>query len=68
MFRIYAHVYLSHIDHIRHVEAHLNDAFKHFYLFVKHYDLMNKQDMAPLHRMIDRIEEQLLDDGEHSGE
>ncbi len=58
MFRIFAHIYISHIDRIREldVEAHLNSSFKHFYFFVKEHHLVNMQDMAPLDNVIERIE------------
>jgi hypothetical protein len=41
------------------MEAHLNTAFKHFYLFVKEFDLVDKKEMAPLHHIIDKFEIQL---------
>ncbi len=66
MFRIFAHTFLSHIKEIQQldVEAHLNSAFKHFYLFVKEHKLMNVQDMAPLQHVIDKIEKTMREEDE----
>jgi MOB kinase activator 1 len=41
------------------VQAHFNSSFKHFYLFIKEFDLVSKSDMAPLQHLIDKIERQL---------
>ncbi len=41
------------------VEAHLNTGFKHFYLFVKEFDLVDDKEMEPLQDHIDRIHQQL---------
>ena len=43
------------------VEAHVNSAFKHFYLFIREFDLVDKADMAPLQHMIDKINKQVGD-------
>jgi len=61
LFRIYAHTFYSHTQQIIDlgVEAHLNSAFKHFYLFIKEFGLVSKQDLAPLQHLIDKIEKQL---------
>lgn len=54
LFRVYAHVYYSHFAKIRdlHEEAHLNTAFKHFMLFVWEFDLIPKEELAPLHDLL----------------
>jgi MOB kinase activator 1 len=61
LFRIYAHIYYSHAQEIIDlgVEAHLNTAFKHFYLFIQEFDLVDPKEMAPLHHLIDKINNQL---------
>jgi MOB kinase activator 1 len=41
------------------VEAHVNSAFKHFYLFIREFELVEKADMAPLQHLIDKIEKQV---------
>lgn len=48
LFRIYAHIYYSHAQEVVDlgVEAHLNTAFKHFYLFIKEFDLVETKEMA----------------------
>jgi len=61
LFRIYAHIYYSHAQEIIDlgVEAHLNTAFKHFFLFIQEFDLVDPKEMAPLHHLIDKINNQL---------
>lgn len=61
LFRIYAHIYYSHAQEIVElgVEAHLNTAFKHFYLFIREFDLVEPKEMAPLQHLIDNILGQL---------
>jgi hypothetical protein len=39
------------------VEAHLNTAFKHFYLFIREFDLVQMKDMEPLKEAIAKINE-----------
>uniref|UniRef100_A0A0A9VWZ0 MOB kinase activator 3A n=1 Tax=Lygus hesperus TaxID=30085 RepID=A0A0A9VWZ0_LYGHE len=41
-FRVYAHIYHHHIQHIQNLgaEAHLNSCFKHFIYFVLEFQLM----------------------------
>jgi len=58
LFRIYAHTYYSHSQEIVNlgVEAHLNSSFKHFYLFIKEFQLVDPQELAPLQDRIDQIE------------
>ena len=41
------------------MEAHLNTAFKHFYLFVKEFDLIETNEMAPLKTLIEKFEQQM---------
>jgi MOB kinase activator 1 len=61
LFRIYAHIYYSHAQEIVDlgVEAHLNTAFKHFYLFIKEFDLVDPKEMAPMQHHIDKINQKL---------
>jgi len=73
LFRIYAHIYYSHVKEIIDlgVEAHLNTAFKHFYLFIKEFDLVEKKEMAPLSDLIARIDgsaEEIFEDEEEDDE
>eukprot|EP01133_Synstelium_polycarpum_P005929 gene5929-6868_t len=57
LFRVYAHIYYSHMDRVGPlgVEAHLNTCFRHFYLFIKEFNLVDKKEMAPLQHLIDKI-------------
>ncbi|KAI5453049.1 Mitotic exit network component [Naganishia albida] len=50
LFRVYAHIYYEHFDQIcaLGIEAHLNTNYRHFYLFVTEFNLVDKKDMAPL--------------------
>jgi MOB kinase activator 1 len=40
-------------------EAHLNTSFKHFYLFVHEFDLVDKKELVPMQFHIDKITEKL---------
>ncbi|RWR75178.1 MOB kinase activator-like protein 1A [Cinnamomum micranthum f. kanehirae] len=57
MFRVYAHIYHSHFQKIVHLkeEAHLNTCFKHFILFSREFQLIGKEELAPLHEFIESI-------------
>jgi len=61
LFRIYAHIYYSHAQEIVDlgVEAHLNTAFKHFFLFIQEFDLVDPKEMAPMQYHIDKINAKL---------
>ncbi|KAJ9092907.1 hypothetical protein QFC21_006619 [Naganishia friedmannii] len=50
LFRVYAHIYYEHFDQIcaLGIEAHLNTNYRHFYLFVTEFNLVDQKDMAPL--------------------
>eukprot|EP01012_Entosiphon_sulcatum_P008678 TRINITY_DN14761_c0_g1_i1.p1 TRINITY_DN14761_c0_g1~~TRINITY_DN14761_c0_g1_i1.p1 ORF type:complete len:226 (-),score=57.07 TRINITY_DN14761_c0_g1_i1:58-735(-) len=54
LFRVYAHVYYSHFEKILELgeEAHLNTAFKHFFIFCHEFDLLDAQEIAPLRELI----------------
>jgi len=56
-FRVYAHVYHSHIKKIMSIgaEAHLNTCFKHFIFFVLEFQLVDEKEMAPLADLIARV-------------
>eukprot|EP00735_Rhodelphis_limneticus_P004333 TRINITY_DN1590_c0_g1::TRINITY_DN1590_c0_g1_i1::g.28218::m.28218 TRINITY_DN1590_c0_g1::TRINITY_DN1590_c0_g1_i1::g.28218 ORF type:complete len:221 (+),score=41.06,sp/Q9FHI1/MOB1A_ARATH/55.66/3e-79,Mob1_phocein/PF03637.12/1.4e-74 TRINITY_DN1590_c0_g1_i1:121-783(+) len=55
LFRVYAHIYVHHFDHIVELgaEAHLNTCFKHFFFFVKTFDLVKPDQLEPLRHIID---------------
>jgi len=61
LFRIYAHIYYSHAKEIIELgeEPHLNTAFKHFYLFIKEFDLVDPKEMAPMQYHIEKINAKL---------
>ncbi|KAG8821324.1 Mitotic exit network component [Serendipita sp. 401] len=50
LFRIYGHLYSNHFDQIcaLGIEAHLNTSYRHFYLFITEFDLVDKKELAPL--------------------
>lgn len=50
LFRIYGHLYSSHFDQIcaLGIEAHLNTSYRHFYLFITEFDLIDKKELVPL--------------------
>lgn len=57
LFRVYAHIYSNHFDHIcaLGIEAHLNTSYRHFFLFVNEFDLVDKKELAPLDELNDAI-------------
>ncbi|KAH8080198.1 Mob1/phocein [Filobasidium floriforme] len=57
LFRVYAHIYYEHFDQIcaLGIEAHLNTNYRHFYLFVTEFNLVEKRDMIPLAEFNDTI-------------
>ena len=57
LFRVYAHVYLSHFPRIVELgaEAHLNTCFKHFIYFVQEFKLIDPQELEPLKPHIDSL-------------
>lgn len=54
LFRVYAHIYFHHWESIRAIgaDAHLNTCFKQFIFFVKHFDLVPEEELAPLAELI----------------
>ncbi|CAG8726277.1 12158_t:CDS:2, partial [Acaulospora morrowiae] len=54
LFRVYAHIYLSHFSVITALgeEAHLNTSFKHFIYFVQEFQLIEKKELQPLSELI----------------
>mmetsp|Transcript_5868 Transcript_5868/g.22267 ORF Transcript_5868/g.22267 Transcript_5868/m.22267 type:complete len:217 (-) Transcript_5868:277-927(-) len=57
LFRVYAHVYYSHFDEVKQLglEKHLNTAFRHFMLVVEEFQLIDKKDLKPLERTIEKL-------------
>lgn len=57
LFRLYSHLYYTHFERIQKIgaEAHLNTCFKHFIFFVHEFDLIDKKELAPLKRLIDKL-------------
>ena len=57
MFRVFVHVYIHHFDRLTalRAEAHGNTLFKHFYYFVKEFQLVDEKEFAPLVDLIDKI-------------
>ena len=60
MFRVFVHVYIHHFDRILELstlkaEAHGNTLFRHFYFFVKEFQLIEDKELEPLKELIERI-------------
>ncbi|PPQ71787.1 hypothetical protein CVT26_007621 [Gymnopilus dilepis] len=57
LFRVYAHIYSNHFDHIcaLGIEAHLNTSYRHFFLFVHEFDLIDRKELAPLDELNEAI-------------
>eukprot|EP00753_Platysulcus_tardus_P015233 PLAT493.2.p1 GENE.PLAT493.2~~PLAT493.2.p1 ORF type:complete len:230 (+),score=68.54 PLAT493.2:32-691(+) len=57
LFRVYAHIYFSHFEHVVGLgaEAHLNTCFKHFIYFVREFNLVASKEQAPLAELIENL-------------
>mmetsp|Transcript_12149 Transcript_12149/g.25663 ORF Transcript_12149/g.25663 Transcript_12149/m.25663 type:complete len:243 (+) Transcript_12149:88-816(+) len=57
LFRVYAHIYMMHFPAMQEMgaEPHVNTCFRHFMLFVREFDLIDKQELAPLNDLIQSI-------------
>ncbi|XP_071450139.1 MOB kinase activator-like 3 isoform X2 [Hetaerina americana] len=57
LFRVFVHVYIHHFDRIVAIgaEAHVNTCYKHFYYFVREFDLVSPKELEPLAEMTSRI-------------
>lgn len=57
LFRVYAHMYVQHFASMQEIgaEPHLNTCFRHFMLFVREFDLIESQELAPLRELVDKI-------------
>lgn len=57
LFRVYAHIYYQHFQDVEALkeEAHLNTSFKHFILFVQEFNLIEANELQPLHELIDKL-------------
>jgi len=57
LFRVYAHIYYSHMPRIRDIgsEIQLHTCFKHFYYFVTEFGLVKLTSMEPLQGLINEL-------------
>jgi MOB kinase activator 1 len=57
LFRIYAHLYSNHFDQIcaLGIEAHLNTSYRHFFLFITEFSLIDPKELVPLEELNDAI-------------
>jgi hypothetical protein len=60
MFRVYAHIYNHHWEVIQRADAsnHFCVCFKHFYFFIKEFDLVERADLVPMKDMTDRFDKE----------
>jgi len=66
-FRIYAHIYIHHFRVFQDngCEAHLNCVYKQFLFFVKEFDLVSDEDMAPLYELNIKFLQQHCEENPH---
>ncbi len=59
LFRVYAHIYHTHFQHIMNLRAeyHLNTCFKHFIYFIDQFNLVDQKELAPLAELIQQFKE-----------
>lgn len=57
MFRVYAHIYYNHLEHITKAGAkeHLDKCFKHFYYFIDEFKLVGEKELSPLEPLINQL-------------
>ncbi|PSK80004.1 hypothetical protein CJJ07_000067 [Candidozyma auris] len=57
LLRIYAHIYCHHFHEISELglQSHLNTSLKHYVLFSKEFELINKKDYGPLEDLINTM-------------
>ena len=57
MLRVFVHVYIHHFDRLTELEAeaHSNTLFKHYYYFVKEFQLVDEKEFEPLKELIAKI-------------
>jgi len=60
LFRVYGHIYYNHFRDFsaKNIEPYLNTSFKHIYLFVVYYRLVEDKDMDPLKAVIDNLNDE----------
>ncbi|CAH0383638.1 unnamed protein product [Bemisia tabaci] len=53
LFRVFVHVYIHHFDRIVSIgaEPHVNTCYKHFYYFIREFDLVSSKELEPLKEM-----------------
>ncbi|CAA0403868.1 unnamed protein product [Arabidopsis thaliana] len=57
LFRVYAHIYHSHFPKIvtLNEQAHLNTCFHRYLLFVSEFQLVDKEEMVPIQKLVETI-------------
>mmetsp|Transcript_4027 Transcript_4027/g.5993 ORF Transcript_4027/g.5993 Transcript_4027/m.5993 type:complete len:238 (+) Transcript_4027:2-715(+) len=57
LFRVYAHMYICHFAALQEMgaEPHLNTCFRHFILFVREFDLIDRHELVPLGDLITKM-------------
>lgn len=57
LFRVYAHIYHSHLDEIMRygAEAHLSTCFRHFMYFVQELNLLPAKELEPLREIVSKL-------------
>ncbi|XP_017492238.1 PREDICTED: MOB kinase activator-like 3, partial [Rhagoletis zephyria] len=57
LFRVFVHVYIHHFDRLLAIgaEAHCNTCYKHFYFFIKEFDLVSAKEFDPLSELTRRL-------------
>ena len=60
LFRIYAHIYNHHFTQVcaLRLEVHLNTSYRHFFLIVREYQLIDPKEMIPLAEINEAITEE----------
>nr|CAB3263890.1 MOB kinase activator 3A [Phallusia mammillata] len=53
LHRVFVHVYIHHFDRVHSMgaEAHINACYKHFYYFVRNFNLVDRRELEPLKEM-----------------
>jgi len=58
LFRVYAHIYYTHVNEIQDHIPHLNTSFKHLIYFVLEFNLIPDKELEPLQQLINDMKKQ----------
>ncbi|BFU23469.1 Mob1/phocein family protein [Entamoeba histolytica HM-1:IMSS-B] len=60
LFRVYAHMFYNHMEHLEQlgIQGIALRGFKHFYAFCRQYKMLGKEDVVPLHSLVEDLDKE----------